>query len=247
MSPKRIICVDMRLLESDGIMGHYNQWISPLTNSKLTLLLGGGAELEDLGSWRHDFGGCASRSCSFLLSLFFLATMCQAAFSHYTLSCCFCTGSSQPSTKTSETVSQIKLSSGKLRVSGIFSQGWKSNYIDTDFVSLRSILPSGISGAYSNSISNLLRTPILFSMMILLISISPQQYVRVLLSLYSLQPFLCFVLIDNSHPYRYEVISHCGFNLQSQMMSEYEHVFSYLLAVCKSSLEKCLFKFFTNL
>ena len=52
---------------------------------------------------------------------------------------------------------------------------------------------------------------------------------------------------EDSHPNRCEGIPHCDFNLHFLMISNVEHLFTYLLAISMFSFEKYLFKSFAHL
>ena len=97
---------------------------------------------------------------------------------------------------------------------------------------------SGITWSYGSFIHSLLHSvlhKVLHSGCINLHS--HQQHKRVLFSLHSLQ----FLLFDDGHSDHHEII-HCSFDLFSLIISDVEHLFMCLLAICMSSLKKCLYR-----
>ena len=90
----------------------------------------------------------------------------------------------------------------------------------------------------TDDISNLLRNHL--TVCHSLHSVQPCR--RVLISSHFCQHIIfCFTFfffnLNYSHPKGCEVVSHCGFDV--------EHLFMWLLVICISSLEKCLFRCFT--
>lgn len=94
---------------------------------------------------------------------------------------------------------------------------------------------SGITGLYGISIFNFLRNlhPVFHT------STVPSTVHKCSFSSTSLPSFVVSCLFDFSHSDKCEVISHCGFDFISLIMSDVEHLFMCLLAICFFNV--CLF------
>ena len=113
-------------------------------------------------------------------------------------------------------------------------------------VSWMCMLSSGTAGLYGSSIFCFLRNlyTVLHSGSI---NLHFHQHCKIIL--YSPHPHqhLLFVnFFDDGHFDRYEVISHCSFDLQFSNYEKVEHHFMGLLAICMSSLGKCLLRSSTH-
>ena len=108
------------------------------------------------------------------------------------------------------------------------------------------MLRSGIAGSYGGFIPSFLRNlhTVFHSSFI---NLHFHQWCRsVPFSPHSLQHLLFVRLFDDCHSDQCEVISHVVLICIFLIMSDVEHLFMCLLAVCMSSLEKCLFRSFSH-
>ena len=107
---------------------------------------------------------------------------------------------------------------------------------DNDFISLEHIPRSGIARSYGSTIFNFLRNLHPPSLVAAPIYISINSVITVPLSPYSLQyPLsLIFLVIAILIKYLIVVLNHI-----SPMISDLDHLFMCLLAICMCSLEKC--------
>uniref|UniRef100_A0A8D1Q4H2 Uncharacterized protein n=1 Tax=Sus scrofa TaxID=9823 RepID=A0A8D1Q4H2_PIG len=105
---------------------------------------------------------------------------------------------------------------------------------------------SGIAGSYGSSMYRFLRylQTVLHSGCTSLHS--HQQCRRVPFSPQPLQHLLFVDFINHGHSDWCEVVSHGSLICISLIISDVEHFFMCLLAICISSLEKCLFRSFAH-
>ena len=114
-------------------------------------------------------------------------------------------------------------------------------------VSFRYIPSSKIAGSHSSSIFNFWGTSILFSIVAAPVynptnSVGGFPFVHILTSICYLLFFNDMIVVLMDLTWHLIVVLICI----SLMISDVEHLFMYLLAICISSLEKCLFRSFAH-
>ena len=113
---------------------------------------------------------------------------------------------------------------------------------DPTLHSFKCIPRSGIAGPYDNSVFNFLKNFHTVFHSDCTILHSHQQFCHI-------SPNTCYCLLffffNISHPNGYEAISHMLICI-SLMIRDIEHLFMLLLAICISSLERCLLKSIVN-
>ena len=118
------------------------------------------------------------------------------------------------------------------------------DYRDPAFDSFGYILRNEITGSYVNSIFNFLRN--LHTVFQSSYTILHQQWTRFLISSHSCQhllfPVFAFCFFYSGHSNVYKEASCVVMICISLMFSDVEHLYLCLLAICISSMEKCIFK-----